>query len=249
MYGSRRTTRIACVGLALLISSAWTASTTNAASHVQVARGWAGYVVRADAGLFAGVHGRWVQPRVACNRPGSAAAFWIGLGGATRQSLALEQVGTSADCSDRAELSYSAWYQLWPAPAVELPVAVRPGDVVDAAVSVDGATVAIVLRNLSTGAAVTREIVMWAPETDSAEWIVEAPAMCFAKCTVLPLATFPSVTFSETTATLGAHTGVIDDPRWTPSRFTMGLSKGRTLAAASSLLEGGSSFKVVRSQY
>jgi len=240
---------MACVGLTLLISSGWTASTTNAALDNQVVQGWAGYVVRAGADSFTAAHGRWVQPRVVCNRPGSAAAFWIGLGGATRYSRALEQVGTSADCSDRDQLSFSAWYQLWPAPAVELPVAVRPGDLLDGAVSVDGAAVTIVLRNLSTGAAVTREIVMWAPETDSAEWIVEAPAMCFARCTLLPLATFPSVTFTETTATLGIHTGMIADSRWIQSRFTMGISKGRTLATPSSLLEGGSSFKVVRSHY
>jgi hypothetical protein len=218
---------------------------------IQVARGWAGYVVRPGADSFGGVHGRWVQPRVVCNRPGSAAAFWIGLGGAKRQSQSrsLEQVGTSADCSDRAESSYSASYQLWPARAVELPVGVRPGDLIDAAVSVNGAAVTIALRNLSTGAAVAKEIVMWEPETDSAEWIVEAPAMCFAKCTLLPLATFASVTFTETAATLGAHTGTISDPFWAPSRVAMGVRKGRTLAKPSPLLERGSSFTVLRSRY
>ena len=249
MYGSWRTAWMACGALAFLISAGLSASATNAASNVQVVRGWAGYVVRADSASFDGVHGRWVQPRVVCNRPGSAAAFWVGLGGATRHSRALEQVGTSAECSDRAQLSYSAWYQLWPARAVELPVAVRAGDLLDAAVSVDGATVAIALRNLSTGVAVTEKIVMWEPETDSAEWIVEAPAICIAKCTLVPLATFPSVTFTETTATLDAYTGVVGDSRWRRSRFTIGVPRGRALATASSLLDSGSSFKVVRSRY
>jgi len=177
------------------------------------------------------------------------AAFWIGLGGATRHSRALEQVGTAADCSDRAELSYSAWYQLWPAPAVELPVAVQAGNIIDAAVAVSGTDVTISLRNVSTGAAVTKDIVMWGPETDSAEWIVEAPAMCFEKCTLLPLATFGRVTFTETSATLGAHTGAISDSRWVPFRLTMGVRNGRTLAAPSRLVAGGSSFAVMRSRH
>jgi len=249
MYGSSRTRWIAWVGLALLVAAGMRAATTNAAFGVAVARGWAGYVVRPNSGSFDGVHGRWIQPRAVCNRPGSAAAFWIGLGGARRYSRALEQVGTSVDCSDRAQPSYSAWYQLWPARAVDLPVAVRPGDVLDAAVTVDGAAVTITLRNVSTGAAFTQTIVMWEPESDSAEWIVEAPAMCFATCTLLPLATFRSVTFTDTTATLTAYTSMIADPRWTRSRFTMGVPAGRALATPSSLLDGGSSFKVVRSRF
>jgi hypothetical protein len=241
--------RLCSVGLALLISFGWASSATGAAVDTQVAPGWAGYVARAGADPFAEARGRWVQPRVICNRPGSAAAFWVGLGGATRQSRALEQVGVSADCSGRAALSFSAWYQLWPAPAVELPVVVQPGDVIDAAVAVNGVTVTISLRNVSTGVAVTKDLVMWEPETDSAEWIVEAPAMCFATCTLLPLATFARVTFSETSATLGAHTGTISDSRWTQSRFKMGAPRGRSLATPSPLAKGGSSFAVTRSRY
>ena len=241
-----RTERLCCVGL-VLFSLGWVPSAT-AAVDTQVVPGWAGYVIRAGADSFAEVSGRWVQPRVVCNRPGSAAAFWIGLGGATRQSRALEQVGISADCSGRAELSYSAWYQLWPGRPVELPVAVQAGDVIDAAVAVDGATVTITLRNVSTGAAVRKDVVMWEPETDSAEWIVEAPAMCFATCTLLPLATFGRVIFTEASAKVGGHTGTISDSRWTPSRFKMGIRKGRTLATPSPLVADGSSFAVAHSQ-
>jgi len=230
----------------LLLLMGWAPSA--GADDTQVTDGWAGYVVRAGAFSFAQVHARWAEPRVVCNRPGSAAAFWVGLGGAGRESRALEQVGTSADCSSRAQVSYSAWYQLWPAQAVELPLAVRRGDVVDAAVKVDGTTVTIALRNLSTGAATRRATVMWEPETDSAEWIAEAPAMCFATCTLLPLATFGRVTFTKASATFGAHTGTIDDARWSTSRFTIGSATTRAVATPSALAEGGSSFAVLRSR-
>src|SRR5438067_4289968 len=117
-----------------------------------VTNGWAGYVVRTGAASFAEVGGSWVQPRVVCNRPGSSVAFWLGLGGATSDSQALEQVGTSADCSQRALVSYSGWYQLFPAPPVELPLTIRPGDKLAATVAVAASAVTVELRDFTTGA-------------------------------------------------------------------------------------------------
>lgn len=223
-----------------------TSSATTAGVGVQVTPGWAGYLVRARAVSFTEVRGRWVQPRVVCNRPGSAAAFWIGLGGATRQSRSLEQVGTSADCSTRAELSYSAWYQLWPGRVVDLPIAIRAGDIIESALAVRGGTVSISLRDISTGEVVSQNVVMLEPETESAEWIVEAPAMCFATCTLLPLATFDRITFSATSVSAAGHLGTISDANWAASRLKMGGPRSRTLAAPSPLVEGGSSFAVMR---
>lgn len=213
---------------------------------MQITPGWAGYVARTGADSFSEVRGRWVQPRVICNRPGSAAAFWIGLGGAARESLSLEQVGTSADCSARANLSYSAWYQLWPGRVVELPISVRAGDMIEAALAVTGGTVSISLRDVSTGLTVTETREMFEPETDSAEWIVEAPAMCFVTCSLLPLATFDRITFTDTYATADAHTGTISDANWASSRIKMGVPRGRTFATPSPLFDGGSSFQVSR---
>jgi Peptidase A4 family len=234
----------AAVVFMLVVSAAPSAATGEVG--VRLMPGWAGYLVRAGAGSFTEVRGRWVQPRVVCNRPGSAVAFWIGLGGARRQSRALEQVGTSADCSSRAELSYSAWYQLWPGRVVELPVAIGAGDIIESALSVNDATVSISLRNLSTGEASSQSATMWLPETDSAEWIVEAPAMCFLSCTLLPLATFDRVRFTQTSATAGGHLGTIADANWGRSRLQMGVSGRRPLATPSPLVEGGSAFAVTR---
>jgi hypothetical protein len=235
------------VGL-LVVAVVAVPSAARAAVGVQVTPGWAGYLVRAGADTFTEVRGRWVQPRVVCNRPGSAAAFWIGLGGATRRSRALEQVGTSADCSSRAELSHSAWYQLWPGPAIELPIAVSGGDVIESALAVSGQIVSISLRDVSTGAAVLQNVRMRDPETDSAEWIVEAPAMCFVACTLLPLATFDRIRFTETSATAAGHYGTISDARWASSRLKMGTARRPTLATPSPLTDGGSSFAVTRNR-
>lgn len=189
-----------------------------------------------------------LRPRVVCNRPGTAAAFWIGLGGATRRSRAREQVGTSADCSSRAELSYSAWYQLWPGPAIEFPIAVSAGDVIESTLAVSGGTVSISLRDVSTGAVVRQNVGMLDPGTDSAEWIVSAPAMCFVTCTLLPLATFDRVRFTETSATAAGHLGTISDVRCASTRLKMGTPTRPTLATPSPLADGGSSFAVTQSR-
>ena len=233
----------AAVGLVIVSGSA---QAGEGGPRAVVANGWAGYVVRADARSFAVVAGSWVQPRVVCNRPGSSVALWVGLGGATSDSEALEQIGTSADCSQRALVSYSAWYQLYPAPPVELPLTIQPGDRIAAKVAVRASAVTVELRDFTTGASFSTELQMRSPETDSAEWIVEAPSACFITCTQLPLAGFGRVVFADASTTAGAHSGTIKDPAWTRLRLKMRPRGGRSAAVATSLSANGSSFDVHR---
>jgi Peptidase A4 family len=209
-----------------------------------VTNGWAGYVIRTVGGSFAEVAGSWVLPRVVCNRPGSSVAFWVGLGGASRGSEELEQIGTSADCSQGTLLSYFAWYQLFPAPPVELPMTIRPGDRVAAKVAVDAGAVTVELRDFTTGASFSTVLRMRSPETDSAEWIVEAPSACFITCSQLPLAGFGRVVFADTSTTASNPTGTIKDPGWTGLRLKMRPRGGRSAAVATSLSANGSSFDV-----
>jgi len=211
-----------------------------------VTPGWAGYVVRAAGGSFAQASGSWSQPRVVCNRPGSSVAIWLGLGGAGLLSRTLEQVGTSADCSDRGQPSYTAWYELFPAAPVELPFAVSPGDKLHASVTVTGWLVSVTLTDASTGNAFSEEIWMRAPEVDSAEWIVEAPSACLRTCAPLPLADFDRVTFAEASTTVATHTGTITDAGWARLRLQMAPRPRRTVATTTALSGGGSSFSVVR---
>lgn len=233
----------ATVGIVIVSGSA---QAGEGEPRAEVTNGWAGYVVRTLGVSFAEVVGNWVQPRVVCGRPGSSVALWVGLGGATSDSQALEQIGTSADCSQRALVSYSAWYQLFPAPPVELPLTIRPGDRVAAKVAVDASTVTVELRNFTTGGSFSTELRMGSPETDSAEWIVEAPSACFTTCTQLPLATFGRVVFADTSTTAGTHTGTIKDPGWSRLRLKMRPRGGRSAAVATSLSANGSSFEVHR---
>lgn len=239
---------IALIGVGFLIGSISVHAAPGKREPTWVTRTWAGYVVRTGDGSFQEVEASWVQPRVVCNRPGSSAAFWVGLGGATADSEALEQIGTSADCSDRALVSYSAWYQLFPAPPVELPLTIRPGDTVSAAVAVRGKTVALTLRNVSTSASFATELWMRSPETDSAEWIVEAPSACVTRCVPLPLADFDRVAFTEASTVAGTHAGTIRDAAWSRRRLELSIRRGWTTAVPRSLSDNGSSFDVIRLQ-
>jgi hypothetical protein len=234
------------VAVGLLLVSMSAQATAREAEPASVTRGWAGYVVRAHGGTFEEVKGSWVQPQVVCNRPGSSAAFWVGLGGANADSEALEQVGTSADCSAGALVSHTAWYQLFPAHPVELPLSIRPGDTIAGEVSVNGRTIALALRNLSTGASFSTERWMPSAETDSAEWIVEAPSACFLTCAQLPLADFDRVRFTNSFATADAQTGMIRNPAWATQRLEMGMRRGSLIAAPLTLSADGSTFDVLR---
>ena len=77
------------------------------AATSDVSSNWAGFAVGGNT--FSSVSGSWVQPTAACSGVTTSAAFWVGLGGNSTVSNALEQIGTSSDCSAAGTASYSAW--------------------------------------------------------------------------------------------------------------------------------------------
>jgi hypothetical protein len=206
---------------------------------------WAGYVTTAK-GAFTAVQATWIQPRIRCDRPGSAVAFWVGLGGATRYARGLEQIGTSADCSSSLVPSYSAWSEVMPVPArpVELAISVAPGDRITAQIGIEGMTLALTLRNETTKEAVATETTAPILDLSSAEWIAEAPSFCLYQCTALPLANFGTLTFTGATASDDAHTGPISDSAWTHQSIKLTTTKRRPAALPSPLSPDGKSFSV-----
>jgi len=181
--------------------------------------------------LGSSLGGSWTEPRAACGSSSGAptdSAFWIGLGGYSGGSSALEQVGTEADCTAAGAASYSAWFELVPAASVKLPLTVAAGDRISAAVNVEGRTVTIALEDMTTRKRVARTLLMAAPATSSAEWIAEAPSAVTPHGTeVLPLTDFGTVAFSgaRATTTFG-HTGTISDPAWSSSAITLETPAG-----------------------
>jgi Peptidase A4 family len=185
---------------------------------------WAGYAVMgtdpANPISYTSVTGTWTQVAAACT-PGSASAasaVWVGLGGYSTTSQALEQIGTDADCSSSGIPSYYAWYEIVPAPPVNLKTfKIDPGDTITTSVNVTGNIVLLQLKNRTRGTVFTRRVTATSLDLSSAEWIAEAPSSCSSavNCTPVPLANFGSVALSRIATIGNGHPGTITDPTWT----------------------------------
>ncbi len=236
----------------------------------QKSSNWAGWVVTAAGAQTAGldrhfIHASasWVQPSGTCTpHRKTYAAFWVGLGGYSEHSRAIEQIGTEADCTVRGRIFYYAWYELLPRPPVTIrSVPILPGDAITASVHVSSENVTLRLTNTTSHAApFMKHTTMRTPppDTSAAEWIAEAPSRCVRNdnCTPLRLTNFGQITFSDATAsaigTAGRHSGTITDPVWREYGMIVlrgasaagATAQGQTLASPSLLSTDGSSFTV-----
>ena len=192
------------------------------ANDTETSSNWAGYAVT-HRKPFASVTGRWVQPAATCSGVDSTySGFWVGLGGFAANSFAVEQTGTLANCAG-GSANYTAWYELYPKPPVMLRIAVRPGDLLSATVSVAKKTVLIRLKNVTIGKLFTKKLRMNRPDLGSAEWVAEAPSGCdlSGNCSTLPLTNFGTVSFSHAVATVKGHKGRISDPVWSATTIEL----------------------------
>ena len=194
------------------------------AASTAVSTNWSGYAVSGTT--YKSVSGTWVQPTANCTSTSAAtssSAFWVGLGGNSTTSNALEQTGTEVDCLANGTVRYSAWYELLPAGSVKVALKIHAGDRISAAVKVNGTAVTVSLKNATTGKSFTKTLRMAAPDISSAEWIAEAPSTLTPGGTaVLPLTDFGTVSFKSAAATSTAgHTGTISDSAWTATKIQL----------------------------
>jgi Peptidase A4 family len=230
--------QLAASGLCAADTTGATGRTGN--TQQAVSANWAGYIVQSKAGQsFSSVSGSWTEPPVTSGAGDGYSSFWVGLGGASPDSNALEQIGTSADVAD-GEPEYSAWYELIPEPETKLDLTVHPGDRLSARVTVNGTDVNMALTDQTTGQSVTKALTMRDPDTSSAEWIAEAPSTETAggESQILPLADFGKVTFTDASASAGGHTGSISDPNWTTQETQLNPSAGSGFIGGGSLTPG-----------
>jgi hypothetical protein len=219
---------------------------------------WAGYAVHRPGVDFSRVVGAWKQPAAVCI-PGnlSYSAVWVGLGGYSVTSPALEQIGTEMDCSASGRAVSSAWYELVPAASQTISFSVHAGDEIVATVTVVGHKVQLILADQTRHRVFSKTVRASVIDVSSAEWIVEAPSECFSNtsCQTLPLADFGSTRFNLATAqsTVG-HDGSINDRAWRSTRISLAptgqhfiVYRGRGVtgsASPSSLDHRGKSFTV-----
>jgi hypothetical protein len=238
---------------AALLSGGLAGAPDAADAATSLSSNWGGYA--ATGTKFRRVSATWVVRRAACASGSETfSAAWVGLGGYSETSQALEQTGTEVDCSSAGRAYYSAWYELVPDTEKTVRMKVRAGDTVAASVEVRGTSVSLRLRDRTTGGSFSKTIRMSSPDVTSAEWIVEAPSACRSngRCTVLPLTNFGTLSFTHASATsAGGHTGSISDAAWSANAIVLnaaGSPSGFATAASaagavpSGLASGGSSF-------
>jgi hypothetical protein len=187
-----------------------------AATPEAVSENWAGYESTASSGSgFSGVSGGWTQPAISDSSGETTySAYWVGIGGGSQNSDALEQIGTQADYnSTTGKTSYYAWYELVPKAPVKINMTVNPGDKMWARVGVSGDQVTLFISDQTTGKTFSKTLTMSNPDTSTAEWVAEAPSECqggaTGNCTPLPLSDFGTVKFTDAHATAGGKTGTI----------------------------------------
>ena len=244
------------ISLGLTALAALVAAPAAAADSTQSSN-WAGYAVHRSGVRFTTVTGTWVQPQVSCSSGRATySSVWVGLGGYTLDSPALEQIGTESDCTASGRAVSGAWYELVPSASHGVKMTVKPGDRMRAGVTVEGSEVTVTLADLTRHHSFTKRLHPATIDTTSAEWILEAPSVCSSSwdCHTLPLADFGSagVTGAAATTTTG-HRGTIADGRWATTKINLAAG-GRTFisnpsapaatAGPSSLSARGSAFTV-----
>jgi hypothetical protein len=183
---------------------------------------WSGYNQGAlsTRKLFHSITGTWTVPTASAHQAGQAeySADWIGIGGGCVNSSCritdptLIQTGTEQDVSASGSTSYSAWYELIPAPSIAIKsVKVHPGDRMYASISevVSGSELwKIVIKDLTDGGAFTKTV-PYSSTHATAEWIEETPLIIgtgggFAALPNLTTPAFDHGTVNGTNANLNA---------------------------------------------
>jgi hypothetical protein len=223
---------------------------------------WAGYAVHRSGVSFTKVIGAWKQPAAVCSpRNPTYSAVWVGLGGYSITSPALEQIGTEMDCTASGRAVSSAWYELVPAASQTINFSVHAGDELVAAVGVVDHKVQLTLADQTRHKSFTKTLRASIVDVSSAEWIVEAPSECFSdnSCQTLPLADFGATTFDLAAArSATGHVGPISDRAWDSTKISLApggqhfiVYRGRGVtgsASPSSLGPKGNSFTVTYHQ-
>jgi Peptidase A4 family len=151
---------------------------------------WFGYnqgTLEQGGKLFNSITGDWTVPTATQHTAGQAenSSDWIGIGGGcvdagcTATDSTLIQTGTEQDASSTGAASYSAWYELVPAPSLAINMTVAPGDHMHASIAetVAGSNVwTITLRDVTRGETFTTTVPYGSTHA-TAEWIEETPLL------------------------------------------------------------------------
>ena len=133
---------------------------------------WSGYAV--EGGPFTGVSGTFNVPNLNATAIEGDVGEWVGIDGASNNSLIQAGVGQRYDPSANSVDTY-AWWEILPALSTPIPMNVSPGDEMNVTIGqLSGTLWAISITDETTGEHFLIDQDYTGPGT-SAEWIVEAP--------------------------------------------------------------------------
>jgi Peptidase A4 family len=203
---SRRATRCLTVAVSVLAASFAVATASASAaltSHGQLlhlaphslhantnsSSNWFGYnqgtLEKGDT-LFNSITGDWTVPTATQHTAGQAesSSDWIGIGGGcidagcTATDSTLIQTGTEQDVDSSGAASYSAWWELVPAPSLTISnMTVEPGDHMHASLAEvvpDSNVWTITIQDVTRGESFS-QTVPYTSTHATAEWIEETP--------------------------------------------------------------------------
>jgi hypothetical protein len=149
---------------------------------------WFGYnlgTVEQGGTLFTSISGNWTVPtaREHTKNEDEYSSDWIGIGGGcvdagcTVGDETLIQTGTESDVAASGQASYSAWWEIIPAPSVAISMTVAPGDRMHADITEvvpDSNVWMITLTDVTRNETFT-QTVPYSSTHATAEWIEETP--------------------------------------------------------------------------
>jgi hypothetical protein len=220
------------------LSQLFAPNVANVSTAPDISRNWSGYT--ATGGSFTSVTGTWTVPHVVSSGRNAADATWVGIGGI--QSSDLIQSGTQDLISKSGQETHSAFLEMLPNVAQQIPVTINSGDSITVSVT-EGSTNhwQISFKDNTNGQTYTTPALYFS-SLSSAEWIEEAPSNGRR---VLPLDDFGTVDFSGGSTIENGKQDTIAQSNAQP--VIMVNSSGHALAIPSSLGSDGASFSITRS--
>lgn len=190
-------------------------SNTNSSSN------WFGYnqgTLEQGGKLFNSITGDWTVPTATQHTSGQAEASsdWIGIGGGcvdagcTATDSTLIQTGTEQDVDSTGAASYSAWYELVPAPSLTISnMTVEPGDHMHASLAevvADSNAWTITIQDVTRNESYTTTV-PYSSSHATAEWIEETPLEIGTNAGFAALPNLTNPAFSSATVD-GASAGL-----------------------------------------
>ncbi|HEY2354525.1 MAG TPA: G1 family glutamic endopeptidase [Gaiellaceae bacterium] len=184
----------------------------HAVANTNQSSNWFGYnqgALEQGGSLFNSITGDWTVPTVSLHGSGQdeSSSDWIGIGGGcvdagcTVGDNTLIQTGTEQDVSATGQKSYSAWWELVPAPSIAISMTVAPGDAMHASIAEvvpDSDVWKITLTDVTRNETFTQTVPY--PSTHlTAEWIEETPLLIGTNAGFAALPNLTSPVFDNAT--------------------------------------------------